>query len=86
MPKTLDRDLVMDEVVVVQTDHMNPDFFAREKRLFRCRGGFAMYKAAAGRKVLGTWVADGEEGWIRREWIDVDETAVYQAEQTAATK
>jgi len=40
-----------------------------DKELFVCQRGFGCSPEAMGTKIFGHWVADGKEGWIRRDHI-----------------
>jgi hypothetical protein len=58
------------KIVIVKAETVQPEYRSLAARRFRAEGGFGCQPNALGTKVFGTWLDNGEQGYVRRYDIE----------------
>lgn len=82
----LNRNIQINEVVVLKKHLFKPEYQGLEERLFRVLGGFGMCSDTIGSALMGEFVSDGEKCRYDGRDIDVDETVRYQMSKQEENK
>ena len=86
--KSIAEENLTGKVIVVKTQHLQPQFHALEWRLYRATGGFGCHADARGSAVFAKCLKDGESTrWERHEiegWISDADASHIVTEKAAA--
>ncbi len=82
MANALKEDLT-GRVVIIDAEHMKPEFSTPELRAFRVSGGFGASSFTTGNAIFGEFLSDGErcrmEGWMVDRFATDEEIAAAEA-------